>query len=766
MKYYRSLIAAAVRTISDGMCDRSLAITASSSFEPNAKVTEGVQLVDFPDSLVPDNSDHQQILGVENFVEDAFQVVSKSAATAVFLFPPMIGDSRLSPAWREKHGSAGIPQVIATDLLRSEEAEPSASGQRPGAELQCIAMLVPRFFITSARMDAWRREFFPAHAALIIEHELEAFSPAVMPDLVTVIFQKNPGPIRFFKVGKTASEDEAKAISADLRKLMKQPAGKSKYGYVLSRPLAPGYPVTFDFYSEETEKLRAEIEVLGGRVPLGSVADVIRGFRPVLRNQGLDGQTGFRFLTAESIRPDGTIDMAELREQKAPSQNVQFLQDGDFCLRTIYSEGSGLIVGVYEGTGLAVAWHHSIIVVRPHSSLSPAQRQVMLSFLRSRMAQRLTNVKREVSILHGSLRLDVRVLSEFPVPIADAKLVAAIEELSEAKAAFTQWIRQIDDAASAILSADSPSTSRERLLAAGQLARQRYRAGLQTESLGFRIQTQFPHPLAFLWREVQVSGPDRYHQLKTILKAAEGHTCFLALTAILLSRAIAKPIRYLETIATRLCTRGSGTSFGDWIAVLKEVNEGRAFRQSEKFIPFSEITELCSRELWEPAIRRLKELRDDDSHGRISHGSVSATVLNQAKADLESVFKATEFLTEFRLLLIVSTRFDAIRSLTRIEYRDLTGDNVLVPLQQDVIDRNDIEADSLYFRDRQGNLHLFRPLLQYLECPECHQMSTFFLDTYSGNGNVVGLKSFERSSVREEEMADDFRHFGLLTKNS
>ena len=763
MQHYKSLISNLFRAISDGRETHSLAITATGSFEADPKRGEQPQQSEFPGVFLPDNSDHHQILGVENFADDVFQVVSKSAATAVFLFPPMIGDSRLSPEWREKHGSTGIPQVIATVLFRSEEAESSVSGQKPGAELQCIAMLVPRFFITSPRMDEWRREFFPAHAALIIEHELEMFNPAVMPDLVTVVFQKNPGPIRFFKVGRTASEDEAKAISADLRKLMKQPAGKSKYGYVLSRPLAQGYPITFDFYSVVTEKLRAEIQVLGLPVPLGSVAEVIRGFQLVPRNKGLNGLTGFRFLTADRVRADGTIDMAELREQKAPSQNVQFLQDGDFCICRIYSDGSGLIVGVYESTGLAVAWHDSIIVVRPHSSLNPAQRQVMLSFLRSRMAQRLTKVEREVSILHGTLRLDVRVLSGFPVPIADAKLVAAIEELSEAKAAFTQWIRQIDDSSSAILSADSPSTSREKLLAAGQLARKRYRAGLQAESLDFRIQTQFPHPLAFLWREVQVSGPDRYHQLRAILKAAEGHTCFLALTAILLSRAIARPIRYVETIARRLCTRGSGTNFGDWCAVLKEVNEGRSFRHSEKVMPFSEVTELCFRGMWEPAIRRLKELRDDDSHGRISPGAVSASVLSQAKADLETVFKTTEFLTEFRLLLIVSTRFDAIRRLTRIEYRDLSGDNVLVPRQQDIIDRNDIEADSLYLRDRQGNLHLFRPLLQYLECPECHQMSTFFLDTYSGKGNVVGLKSFERSSVRVEELAEDFRHIGLLT---
>lgn len=73
-----------------------------------------------------------------------------------------------------------------------------------------------------------------------------------------------------------------------------------------------------------------------------------------------------------------------------------------------------------------------------------------------------------------------------------------------------------------------------------------------------------------------------------------------------------------------------------------------------------------------------------------------------------------------------------------------------------------LETDSLYLRDRSGKLHLLRPLLQYLECPECHQMSTFYLDSYKG-GNTVTVKSIERSSSREEEIADLFRFVGLLS---
>jgi len=318
--------------------------------------------------------------------------------------------------------------------------------------------------------------------------------------------------------------------------------------------------------------------------------------------------------------------------------------------------------------------------------------------------------------------------------------------------------------ANAIVMETTAAGSRRRMLQAGQLARQRHRAAQQVEELDYRIRTQFPHPLAYVWRELQVAGPDRYHRLRAVTKAAESHTCFLALVAVLVSRATSQPIAYLTEIAKRLSQRKSGTNFGDWFAILKEVNEGKAFRSLKGAVPFAEIMQLRAGEQWEPAIRRLMNLRNDDSHGRIAPGSVSPNLLAEAEKALEAVFKSTEFLTDYHLMFITETRFDSIRQVNRFQYRDLTGDNALAQLRNDQATRNDLESGSLYLRDRLGALHLFRPLLHYLECPECHQMSTFFLDTYDGTSgsSIVTLKSFEKSSVRNEPVAEDFRHVGLL----
>jgi hypothetical protein len=224
-----------------------------------------------------------------------------------------------------------------------------------------------------------------------------------------------------------------------------------------------------------------------------------------------------------------------------------------------------------------------------------------------------------------------------------------------------------------------------------------------------------------------------------------------------------KPIAYLDSLATRLRARSGGTSFGDWLAIVKEVNESRAFRDLESGAPLAELRSLVANQTWEPALRGLLDLRNDDSHGRVSLTNVSADLLEQAETSLAAIFRATEFLTDYRLLLVTETRFDSLRNASRFQYRDLSGDNALAPLHADTAPRNDLEAGSLYLRDRQNLLWLLRPMLHYLECPQCHQMSTFYLDTYDGvDGQMVGIKSFERSSVRTEPFVEDFRHVGLV----
>jgi hypothetical protein len=765
MSYYSELLSTAFDVLADSRAPQILALlpdTGGIQHEVNNNDSRFV----FPEILLPQAARSLELSGGEFFIQDALQVVRSNKSECVFAFPPLIGDSRLSADWKNQNGRLGIAEALADCLIGDGLAiKDTGTGS---FNVAALAMLVPTHFLTSSRSGKWRREFFAAHSAVIIEHGniLDGVgNPNVIFQLATVIFQRRSGPVRFFKIPPSANTQFLEDLAKDLRRLLLQPAGKSKYGYVYQGVIKEDYPCSYDFYSEETAKLRAQISELGEKVSLGSVADVLLGLRPCRpeRKNG-QGSTGYYCLKGRDISTDGSVYLSEVEEQQRPAEILNYLQDGDLCIRQVYRPDSGFIVGRYESDGRPITYDNTVIVVRPRATLTTAQRQVLLSFLRSPLSHRLGNAKQLLPSLGEYSRVTAQVLREFPVPLADEELTSSIQQLSEARQEFVRWIEEIDQDSNAIMLESTASGSRRRLLHAGQLARQRHRAGQQVEELDYRIRTQFPHPLAYIWRELQVSGTDPYHRLRAVLKAAEGNTCFIALIAILISQSLGQQISYVNGMANRLVKEKKGTNFGDWFAIIKELNDCRAFRQAQSKSPFAEVLELCLSQKWETSVRSLMTLRNDDSHGRIAPTSVSKETLDGAESALEVLYQSTEFLTDYQLIQITETRFDSIQKINRIQYRDFTGDNTLAPLRQDEVQRSDLEAGSVYLRDRQNHLHLFRPLLHYLECPECHLMSMFFLDKFDGanGGSYVQLKSFERNTVRTEPAADDFRHIGLL----
>jgi hypothetical protein len=741
----------------------------------------------FPEELLPEGIHKVRIPEFEAFPAKALEATNQSRAECVFAFPTILHRWNYSDDWRDRYGRLELPEILAETLMSGELPQPRRQRRKDGRqneleldllgahaaasshEVQCVVLLVPRFITASQRLSEWRQEFFPAYSATIIEHEhegiLERLGGVIPPTLPvsTLIFRRNPGQIRFFKITDSALADGPAPIAGDLTRLMNQPAGKTRFGYVYNRELSPEYPCSYDFYSEETENLRRQVSELGQRMQLGEVADVLIGVSPEPGRNAQAGQEEILVINGRAITADGRVDLSEVATYDRPARVRNYLEDGDFCIREFTSNGR-LGVGVFEGDDRAITAAPHVIIIRPHPSLSPAQRQVLLAYLRSPIGYQLADAKQSLSNVHGIIRISPHMLREFPVPVADEELSSSIEQLSGARSAFVSWIEQIDRESEAIIQEASAAGSRARILNAGRLARQRHRAGEQVEEFDYRVRTQFPHPLAYMWRDLKVTGENRYFRLKAVTKAAEGHTCFLALIAILMSRAINQPIAKLEELGRRLSKRPGGTNFGDWFDILKVVNESKAFQNLKGNTPFVEITQLMAGGLWENPVNHLKNIRNDDCHNRIAPDTVSESTVNEAEKALESIYRASEFLTDYQLLWITQTHFNSIRQTNRYQYRDLTGDNPLAQLREDQASRSDLETQSLYLRDRKNHLHLFRPLLQYLKCPECHQMSTFFLDNYDANkgANNVLLKSFERNSIRTEPIAEDFRHVGII----
>ncbi|MEM7014773.1 MAG: hypothetical protein AAF585_25215 [Verrucomicrobiota bacterium] len=59
-------------------------------------------------------------------------------------------------------------------------------------------------------------------------------------------------------------------------------------------------------------------------------------------------------------------------------------------------------------------------------------------------------------------------------------------------------------------------------------------------------------------------------------------------------------------MSKRIASGRSGTNYGDWFAIMKELNEGRAFRNPDQQLPIPELFQLFSTTEVEAALGRLK----------------------------------------------------------------------------------------------------------------------------------------------------------------
>ncbi len=724
-------------------------------------------------AMLPGNETAHTLPATEAFIDEAEALIRKTSPKVIVAIPPWLQDRELSREWRDAHPRIGLIEAFIEQVFHPPA--PNGNGQllldQPPDSYRVetpdsLILFVPRSLIDSRRTGDWRSEFFSKHGTTIIDHNhplnAQGFGLPWHHQIraVTLVIQKEPSPLRFFKITQDAAYDEQETLLEDLKTLLTKQGGETRFGYVYRRELKPDYPTTFDRYSPATQKLLDSVKDLSQKVSLAEVADVLEGFIPMRPQQEEDPPARrYRCIRGRNILPNGEFDFTDLGDIPVDREihRLRYLKKGDICVRRIrHPQGQAFIAAVFPGYRDPLAFDQSIIVIRPKAFLEEEQRLVIHAFLRSSIAKDLFIAK------GNSIQLSTHVLKEFPVPLADEDLVTAIKGLTEARNAFAHWTAKLDQDLSDIIVNRDLKESRIKILTAGQLARQRYRAARQVEELDYRIRTQYPLPLAYLWRDWQVSSPDNYRSLRNILKAAEDFTCFFALVALLAGRISNIRIGYIEQLAGRLADRGGGTNFGDWFAILKEVGDSKKFKQHKGSVPFYEVTEMMHSEAFENALRELMSVRNDDGHWRVNINAVPASLITKLEKALATIYEHAGFVSDYGLLQIKRSRLDSIKGITRYEYADLKGDNPLVPVHKSETIQTDLEIDSLYLRDRAGHLHLFRPYLHYLECPECHLMSTFYLDTYIGTGPTVGLKSFERNSVRTEVFADDFKWAGLL----
>jgi hypothetical protein len=721
-----------------------------------------------PKDIFPENYKFQCLPNGDDFINSLRGILSQSVYSNFFIFPPLLSHHSLPKYIRDEFPHLSLEQIV---LKLAVESLPSGS---------LLGITLPSNFFYSQLTQNLQKDIFQNVVPhFLISHEnflrmlgLNSYSSIQMYTLIVKIEQNKQSPLRFFKYSEVTDESHKEEIISDFQRLCKQGGGitKKRYGYVITKGLSPGEQLIHDKYHPDFQKMQEDIAIFGSVRPLNELCTIYRGLHRIQdksqllendKNQLLEenSNNSIPVIEARDILLDGSL-CTETRYRAI--MPVRFtLKAGDICLREIFNiTGHTLPIVDINEEMLPITALESVIVLRPNPSVTAEEREILIAFFRSNVGKNLFN-KLGLSTLAGHARLSPKSIGELPVPIPDTDLSSAIKSLNEASRQFERWKLEANEARNQLFNFISAKDTRLHILTVGRQARQRQESAKLIDEFEYRVRTRFPHPIAYRWRIVEFSHPDLEGYLE-LLNCAEATICYLAQVCILLANSLDIKIGYMKTMAERISTSKSGTNLGDWIAIIREVCTSKNFRNISGYVPFYEVLKFLNEDV-NVAITNLKKFRDDQAHDRGPKGKKIIEQYKDAKSYLEILLKNIEFLSEYPLRYIENTQRDSIDKITYYSYRDLMGDHPIVPIKTGNIQEPEIEAKSLYLVDRNGKIHLLRPLLTRRENPATGYMETFYLDTYEKETACSTLKSLENGSqVQNSEIYKLFKQIGLL----
>lgn len=609
-----------------------------------------------------------------------------------------------------------------------------------------------------------------ARPFFVIKHsKVPAVEEKVWQEVQTIFYEKGKSEntsqvTRFFSIPKESAGTDA---YDDFQHLVQRGGGSTELGYVVREEMDARYPWTFEARHPRVVEKISDLESLGPVKPIRELFDILGKEQPTphlhsseepeASTQG--GEEGTPLLRAMDIPPDGRDIERELLPPVPETSGQEFveLQPNDICIRAQVQKSRWVVACEVDPQMTPVMAGRDVLVLRPKTDLSAMDRLVALQFLQSDIAEEIVRAR---SLKRSLITADE--IRDLPVPLSDKDLRTALLSLTQAADRFERWRKDALESARSLFDFQSVEDGKMHVLSTGRRTRQRQLAAERQDDLSYRIQTQFPHPIAYRWRTVAAAKPNLEGYLQ-VLECAEVLTCYLALIAITMAREVGEEIGYLEQMGHRIA-EGRGTNLGDWIAILREVRESRSFRKLSDDLHFYEVMQFMPEKSdADQALASLKDRRDKQAHGKGPRGDAVAPAFEEAKNDLVSLLSATEFLSEYPLRYVDRTQADTIQDRLTYWYRDIMGDHPLVPVEKETTAPKTLEAGSLYLVDRSGSLHLLRPLLDRRRCPVCGTWSTFFLDSYLNGEDACVLKSMEHPhTTKDKEIYEAFQKIGIL----
>lgn len=696
----------------------------------------------------------------EPFLEALLSAIQDSELSTCFVIPPWESRRDLSDELKRRYPQLDFPNIVAQEAA----AIMPADGR--------LTLCVPAGMVTSESGRRFRESFFDKHPPMMI---VTLNNSDRYVDLIHTSFQfclvsirtnaSGRQPLKLFKPNSFADDAQLEAVLHDFDRLSSIAGGATKFGYVVRDGIPAGSPIIHDYYEPRFLQEQQSLKAIGELKRIDELFDFVPMLHTTHAREGLHiehAEGRFRVIDGRAIQKDGSIDHDEVRHW-GDDGGERALRIGDLCFRSIgrFADGDVVFAEIHKDDLPAVA-SQSTVVIRPKENLDHVDLEVLVAMMKSQhfadaVAARCGNS-------HHLARLP---FGEMLVPVPDESLKIAVHELNEAISHFDRYKTQAMKARSVLFSFSSSTEMRSEILASGRLSRLRSVAAGAIDNVSYRIRSLYPHPVAIRWRSAEVSRRDLEGYVE-LLEAAEVLAYYLASMAMVQADAIeGASISYVGEISERLGRGGEksvGTSMGDWLAIIREVSGSKAWRRFLVEAPFPEVLTFIQDDPdADKAMQRITEARNDQAHGRGPKGAAVAEKFDEVFADVEYLYSATEFLSEYPLRFIEKTNRDSMRKVTRYQYRDLMGDHPLTPQQEAESDDAELEAGSLYFVARDGSLLRVRPYITRRECPECGCMSLMYLDRFNIKTGECILKGLDHAhTAKDTSVTDDFRFVGFL----
>lgn len=514
----------------------------------------------------------------------------------------------------------------------------------------------------------------------------------------------------------------------DLEGLLRRAGGECRFGYVIRDTPPPSESLAFDRHNPKIAAKREDLKRFGSLRNLDNLFTLdIPCVSPVRDREkycGRDASGAVRLLAGRDIRRDGTIAETDESTRWAIVQPEHQIQAGDLVLRRLNSAESTIVLAEVTLADLPAAPSDTVIPLRPRSDLSVEDRLVARLFLASALARRILGA---TGTLGGHFRISQSELRELPIPQPDQTMSKALQDLSSVSKQLRIWAEDADAIIRSIFRDSGAQQAKRRILSEGRQVRLRADAATELDDFSHIIRSRFPYPLAYRWRVAAAAASEepRIDTYQSVLEAAEVLLCFSAQVGMAAALRADVQLQAVGQLSEKLKSGRSGPTLGDWTAILKEIATGRRLRGLDEESLLGKLRRFHSESGSSEAIHRFGVKRNDLAHLR--RPTALESELSDARNDLETLYRAAIFFTEMPLIQYTRVAWNTLRGNALVEYRELTGDHAIVPLQTDLHRGELLEQGSLYLRD--GNdRHLLRPYLIGRTCPSCGHWSTFHLD--------------------------------------